>query len=183
MYIMLDNYVKEYINGNQDAFDEIYIQTQKLVFSICLSYMKDRSLAEDMMQDAYLNAIRYISNYKLGTSIEAWLVTIAKNTCLNEIKRRKKVTYVGDYFDNAIIDESESNCNETEKEDTPLLDIALKILNDKELIVLLPHIIDGKQLVDIAYDTNLPEGTVRWRYNNALNKIRKHIERSKKNDQ
>jgi len=178
---MLEDFIKDFINGNQDAFDEIYKATDKLVFSVCLSYMKDKSLAEDMMQESYLSAFRFIKSYRLGTSFEAWICTIAKNTCINELKKRKKITYVGDYYDNAIIDESNDE-EETPKEETPLLDIALKILNEKELQILLPHIIEGKQLIDIAKENKLPEGTVRWRYNNALNKIRKYVERSKNNE-
>ncbi len=37
---------------------------------------------------------------------------------------------------------------------------------------------DNKKLVDIAKDLNIPEGTVRWKYNNSLSKIRKYLERS-----
>ena len=171
---MLNKHMEDYKSGNRESFDEIYSLTEKLVYSICLSYMRDKLLAEDMMQETYINVMKYINQYKEGSNPSAWILKIAKNNCLNELKKRKRMN---------LVDESDLDVAKVEeKKETPLLDIALKILKEKELKVLLPHIIDGRKLVDIAYDLGLPEGTVRWRYNNSLSKIRKYYERSNKNE-
>lgn len=172
---MLDKHIENFKNGDKKSFEEIYLLTEKLVYSICLSYMKDKSLAEDMMQDTYINVIKYIDKYKIGTNPTSWIIKIAKNNCLNEIKRRKRIEIVEDTDVDLV-------STDVRKKETPLLDIALKILKEKELVVLLPHIIDGKKLIDISKDLNISEGTIRWRYNNALTKIRKYVERSNEND-
>lgn len=171
---MLDVNMERLKNGDIDALDSIYEETRKLVFSVCLSYVHDYMLAEDMMQDTYINVRKYIDKYSKNTNPQAWIVTIAKNRCLNELKVRKRVDYGEEVY--KVVDN-----HKEKKESTPLLDLALKLLNSKELLILLPHIIDDKKLIDIAHDLNLSEGTVRWRYNNALNKLRKYIERSNKN--
>ena len=54
---MLDKHMEEYKKGNESSFDEIYSLTEKLVYSICLSYMRDKLLAEDMMQETYINVM------------------------------------------------------------------------------------------------------------------------------
>ena len=76
--------------GNDEAFEKIYNSTCKLVYSICLSYMKDRFLAEDMMQETYLKVYSSIHQYQNNTSPNSWIVTIAKNLCINELKKRKR---------------------------------------------------------------------------------------------
>ena len=151
--------------GNDEAFEKIYNSTCKLVYSICLSYMKDRFLAEDMMQETYLKVYSSIHQYQNNTSPNSWIVTIAKNLCIN--------------IDMEMMDDL---TDEQSNQDTPLLDIAFKILKEKELTIVLLHIIDQRKLVDIAKLLNTSEGTIRWRYNNALNKIRKYVERSKMNE-
>ncbi len=168
---MLDEYMVQLRDGDIDALDHIYEETKNLVFSICLSYMQDYMLAEDMMQDTYIRVRKYIEKYKPNSNAKSWISKIAKNTCLNEIKKRKRISLVSDVYDM-------DNISEERKEETPLLDIALKILKPKELLILLSHIMDNKKLVDIAKDLNIPEGTVRWKYNNSLSKIRKYLERS-----
>ncbi|MFA7367905.1 MAG: sigma-70 family RNA polymerase sigma factor [Bacilli bacterium] len=168
---MLDKHMQNFRDGDIDALDHIYEETKNLVFSICLSYMQDYMLAEDMMQDTYIRVRKYIEKYKHNTNPKAWISKIAKNTCLNEIKKRKRINLVSDVYDMDDI-------SDERKERTPLLDIALKILKPKELLILLPHIIDNKKLVDIAKELNIPEGTVRWKYSNSLSKIRKYLERS-----
>jgi len=161
--------------GNDEAFEKIYNSTCKLVYSICLSYMKDKFLAEDMMQETYLKVYSSIHQYQNNTSPNSWIVTIAKNLCINELKKRKR--YVN--IDMEMMDDL---TDEQSNQDTPLLDIAFKILKEKELTIVLLHIIDQRKLVDIAKLLNTSEGTIRWRYNNALNKIRKYVERSKMNE-
>ena len=166
---MIEEYMERLKLGEENALDSIYNKTKKLVFSICLSYVKDYMLAEDMMQDTYINVVKYIKSYKKNTNPEAWICTIAKNLCLNEIKKNKKIEY-GDYAMEVADNQNDNS--------TPLIDIAIKILKDSELRILLPHIIDDRKFVDIAHDLKMSEGTVRWKYNNALNKIRKYVERS-----
>lgn len=170
---MLNEAMERLRTGDIDSLDTIYELTRKLVFSICLSYVHDRMLAEDMMQNTYILIRKKINLFKTGTNASAWITTIAKNTCLNEIKARKKI----EYYEN-IPNEEETYSEVSKSNDTPLLNIALKILKDKELFILLRHIVDEEKLIDIARDLHVPEGTIRWKYNNSLSKIRNHLNKN-----
>ena len=175
---MLDKYIDDLKKGDNEALEDIYNETRKLIYSICLSYMHDKMLAEDMMQETYVNVFQYAKKYKSKTNPLVWIIKICRNRCLNELKKKKRISYVGDNqdYEELLIDSS------LPKTETPLLDISLKILSDKELEVLLPHIIDNMKLVEIASKLNIPDGTVRYRYSEALNKIRKYLERIEHNE-
>ncbi len=177
---MLEQKIEKLKQGDIYALDLIYEETQKLVFSICLSYMKDKMLAEDMMQDTYINVRKNINSYKTGNA-KAWIIRIAKNNCLNELKRRKKIKYVGNVSDSSVLDTSVIN-DYGNSENTYLLNLALKILPTNDLKIVLLHVMDEKKLIEISNDLKIPEGTVRWRYNRAINKLRKYLERSNKNE-
>lgn len=46
----LDKFIKKFINGDASAFDEIYNRTRKSVYYVALSILRDKALAEDVMQ-------------------------------------------------------------------------------------------------------------------------------------
>ena len=61
---------------------EIYLY----LYSLC----KSRELAEDLMQDVFLKALLSLSDSH--TNIRAWLYKVARNTCLNELRKRNRET-------------------------------------------------------------------------------------------
>ena len=52
-------------------------------------YVKDRALAEDAMQEAFIKAFQKINQFKGDVTFGAWLKRIVINTCLDEIKAKK----------------------------------------------------------------------------------------------
>ena len=168
---MLDKHLKKLRQGDHSALTEIYNLTKDTVFSICYSYMRDYQTAQDMMQDTYVNVMRYILYYKDGTSGKAWINVIAKNLCLNELKKRKREVPtdfstredLGGSYDTHMPDES------------GIIKLAKKVLNDNELKIVLMHTIGGLKFWEIANILQHPQGTVRWQYNNALKKIKSNL--------
>ena len=72
------------------AFRALYSATSAKLFGVCLRVLKDRTEAEDVLQDIYvriwLNADRYqVSGYSPIT----WLVTIARNQAIDRIRARR----------------------------------------------------------------------------------------------
>ena len=85
---MIEKYMNELRQGDSSALEYIYRQTSKSVFSICYSIMRNYHIAEDMMQDTFLKVRSNVDAYQKGTNAKAWINRIAKNICLNELKRR-----------------------------------------------------------------------------------------------
>ena len=56
----LDEALGKLAAGDQTAFDEIYNRTRKTVYYIALSYLRERMLAEDVMQTVYLLSLIHI---------------------------------------------------------------------------------------------------------------------------
>ena len=70
----------------------------KYVKSYALSLCLNESLAEDITQETFYNAIKKIDTFKNDCKIETWLCSIAKNIFLNQ-KRKKKTESISDYPD------------------------------------------------------------------------------------
>jgi RNA polymerase sigma-70 factor, ECF subfamily len=80
-------------NGDIDAFNQLVLQYQDPAFSQAFWIMKDPDEAEDCVQDAFIKAYQSISTYR-GASFRSWLMRIVKNTCLDELRRRKRFVRV-----------------------------------------------------------------------------------------
>jgi RNA polymerase sigma-70 factor (ECF subfamily) len=56
------------------------------LFSTALRLTRDRSRAEDLVQDTFLKAVRFARQFERGTNLRAWLFTILHNTFRNELR-------------------------------------------------------------------------------------------------
>ena len=86
----LNNLVSRLQSGDMSVFDEIYHETKSVVFYTIVSIVKDKSLAEDIMQDTYLKTIEKIHSFKPRYGFKSWIVTVARNLSINEYNRRKR---------------------------------------------------------------------------------------------
>ena len=83
--------------GDSNALGDIYVLTSKGIFTFVLPILHDYQIAEDVMQQTYISCYDNIQSYRLGTSARNWLLTIAKNAALSELKKRnREVSY--DFF-------------------------------------------------------------------------------------
>ena len=157
--------------GSGPALEQLYNQTKKAVFSVCYSYLKNYPLAEDLSQDTYVCVKKYIGHYRDDTKPLAWILTIAKNLCLNEIKKRGREVFV-DFSERPDLI---PDCTELKiKDETGIIRLAKKILDGNEFKIVMMHAVGCVRLKEIAELLASPEGTVRWQYNNALKKLKKN---------
>lgn len=163
----LDKLMTRLSKGDKSAFEKIYSLTSNSVYYIALSVVKERSLAEDVMQSAYLSVLRNADSYRAGSNAKAWIARIARNEALNLRRSRGHEEY---------IDETENlDLFGTEQTDDYglLIDMARKMLPSDELAVLLLVMSEGYKRREIAEMLDMPISTVTWKYNNAIDKMRK----------
>jgi RNA polymerase sigma factor (sigma-70 family) len=81
--------VEQCKENNQRAQMQLYKQYCDGMIIVAQRYVKDRALAEDAMQEAFIKAFRKISQFKGDVTFGAWLKRIVINTCLDTIKAKK----------------------------------------------------------------------------------------------
>ena len=167
----LDKLINKFINGDASAFDKIYKLTQKSVYYVAISILHDVSLAEDVMQSTYMSVLKNIHSYALGTNAGAWIIKIAKNEAIN----LKKLTMKEQNFDEAINPAVFGVCElETCGK---LTDLAKRLLPEDEFTILMLIIVCGYKRKEIAKMLDMPLSTITWKYQNALLKMRKALEK------
>jgi RNA polymerase sigma-70 factor (ECF subfamily) len=76
-------------NGDLDAFNQIVLAYQDQVYSVCFRMLGSRQAAEDVSQETFLSAFRNVRSMR-GSTVRAWLLRIASNACIDELRRRKR---------------------------------------------------------------------------------------------
>ncbi len=159
--------------GERDGLATLYEQSNRVVFAFILPLINDYQLAEDIMQDTYVKVYQSIASYTKGTNGLSWLLTIAKNmalTLLERQKREEKVDFDASYERAGAIIEHPNL-------DHPTIDLAKRLLpNDEQQIVFL-YVIGEYKHREIAELLNLPIGTVTWKYQQAMKKLRDYYKK------
>lgn len=154
------------MDGDTSAFDEIYYRTRKSVYYVALSILRDKSLAEDVMQTTYMRVLKNIQSYTLGSNASAWIIRISKNEALNIKNVRMREQSVDEYESLALFGAGEPDTY------GELIDLAKRLLNDDEFSVLMLVTACGYKRKEIGEMLDMPTPTVTWKYRNALSKMR-----------
>ena len=156
-------------SGNVDALEVVYDLTRKGVYFFVLPIMRTKEKAEDIMQNTYIQVYENIDKFDKSKNPLNWILTISKNLALTEVKRNSKE--IPTDFMESVNGDKVINYDKQEF-DTPLLDIANKVLSPSELQILMMYIQGEYKHREIAEILDIPIGTVTWKYNNALKKIK-----------
>jgi RNA polymerase sigma-70 factor (ECF subfamily) len=75
--------------GDRQAHYRLYQLYCKSMFNVCYRIVKDEPAAEDVLQDAFINAFRNLKNYRGDSAFGAWLKRIVVNKAITHIGRRR----------------------------------------------------------------------------------------------
>ena len=169
-YKKLEKEIENLKSGNVSAFDYIYNCTSLAVYFSILHIVKDKMYAEDILQDTFVRAVSCISQYKKDTNFIGWLCTIGKSLALNHLKKYRHET-------STDFDAESYKYGVTQTELPYIFDIATRILSTDEYeIIMLCHV-SGYKRREVAQMLNMPIGTVTWKNNEALKKLKKYSEK------
>src|SRR5208337_105643 len=81
--------IREAQQGSRTAFDSLVRQYDQAVLRLALHLTGSEQDAQDVHQEAFLKAYRYIGNFRFECSFYTWLYRIVTNLCLDHLRRRK----------------------------------------------------------------------------------------------
>jgi RNA polymerase sigma-70 factor (ECF subfamily) len=80
-------------SGELDALEGLYERYRTMAYSIALRITAEQTLAEDVVQEAFLGAWRNASRYVAGRgSVKTWLLSIVHHRAIDAIRRRRPTT-------------------------------------------------------------------------------------------
>ena len=166
----LEKKISNLKNGDGNAFDYIYDHTHRAVYFTIFYIVKDKMYAEDILQDTFVRAISFINEYREGTNFIGWICSIGKSLALNHLKKYRRE--IPTDFD---ADAYKYGSNEPEL--PYIFDVAAKILSEDEYKIVMLCQVAGYKRREVSAMLGIPLGTVTWKNNEALKKLRNHLEK------
>lgn len=168
--IDLDRCISKISRNDQFALEELYREYKNQIYRFALMTLGDSGLAEDAMQSTFLKIMSAAGTYKLGTNANAWIFSIARNTCIDIIKKKLPVSP----------DETETErLTDSFTMDDAVESIAVKEavakLSETEREIISLYLFGGLKQTEIAKIMGLPYVKVRSHYECAIKKLRKEF--------
>ncbi len=73
-----------------EEFEQEIIQHMDAMYAVALKLTKNAADARDLQQDALVRALRFHHKFQKGTYIKAWLMTILRNTFINDYRKKSR---------------------------------------------------------------------------------------------
>lgn len=161
-------------DGDQEAFRQLYQNTDRTMYSFILSIVKNPQDAEEIMQEVFLKIWTSANSYKSQGKPLAWMFTIARNLCYMKFREQKHDSDVT--IDDLMGAEAGEVCQEIEMAaDKMVLLAALQILKEEEREIVLLHTSGGLKHREIAASLKIPLATSLSRYNRAMKKLENYL--------
>lgn len=156
------------------------------VYHFSLRYLRNQQDAEDVTQEVFVKIWRNLKKFDSGRAFKPWILEIAKNTCLDWLKKKRAIPF--SVFENEA---GENPLVELLSEDTPppsealdqsfldgRLDLAVRQLSPRYQEVFALRYQENLSFREIAVTIKQPLNTVKSRYRRALIRLRKLLGRS-----
>ncbi|MCL2838429.1 MAG: sigma-70 family RNA polymerase sigma factor [Oscillospiraceae bacterium] len=163
--------------GDVRAFEQLVEEYQQSVFNLAYRMIGNHEDAADMAQEAFIKAYFNLSKFKGNSKFSTWIYRIATNSCLDEIKKRKKTpTY--SMSDSIEIEEGEitreiedksSNIEENfeREEQLKMVNKAIGRLQENHRIIIIMRDVNNMSYEEIAEILKCSTGTVKSRISRA----------------
>lgn len=168
---MLDTLLGRIADGDTAALEALYRRTQTAVYGFALSVLKNAHDAEDVLHDCYVAVWNNAVQYRSQSKPMAWLITIAKNLCLGQLRAQRKTAEMPEELPFLSADAAGISV-----EDRTVLSACMRQLSDGERQIVTLHAVAGFKHREIAAILQMPLATVLSKYNRAIKKLKQHLQ-------
>ena len=178
--------VRLFLDGNSNSLDILLNRHKSKVFSFIMYKVKNKSIAEDIFQDAIIKVITSLQKGKYNEEGKflPWVMRISHNLVIDHFRKQKRIPVVGkskkfedfDIFD--VIDNNEltKEKNMMVDEQTQMLKKLINSLPDSQREVLIMRHYEDLSFKEIAEKTGVSINTALGRMRYALLNVRKELE-------
>lgn len=169
--------------GEQEALAELVRRYQSDIFRFCLHYLREVERSKEMAQETFIRVFAARGRFDLTRKFRPWVLCIARNLCLNEIKRKKAVPMqsLEEYASTARSESGEVLKSAADSPDERLMAAerrellmeALRSLDDEAREIVTLRFFRRLPAREIAEIVGSTEGAVRTRLHRILKSLYK----------
>ena len=178
------------VAGDNSAIEKIYNMTYRQGYSVALQIVKNEQDAMDILQEAYISALRNLSSLQNPDKLRSWFNQIVSNRCKDWLKKKKPQLFTDmtpddsdEEFEDTLKNENITFSPEESVDYTETKRLMQEILDglpeDQKLCVLM-YYYEELSIAEIAETLECSTGTVKSRLNYARKKIKTDVQELEK---
>lgn len=176
---------RQSLSGDQDAFEVLVRRYSTPLFNFICRFLGDYDQACDVLQQVFLRFYTSLPNLSTGEPFKPWLFQVARNCCVDELRRRKRcavhfsqletensdgeITFLGEITDPGPLPEEIMERRDLQQ----YLQQAIASLPPKFRAVVLLRYVSQLSFCEIGRVLNMPEATAKTYFHRAKVLLRK----------
>jgi RNA polymerase sigma-70 factor (ECF subfamily) len=174
------NTIQQVLDGNTAMFELLMRQYNERVYRAARSIVRDEQEAEDVMQQAYVNAFTHLRQFNGSAQFSTWLTKIAINEALARVRRRGRYEAFDDDLSNVEPFMSSNPAPSPERqafagELRGLLESAIDTLPDGMREVFVLRDVEGLSTFEVAESLGVSEDVVKTRLSRGRAALRREL--------
>ena len=165
--------VRRAARGDVEAFEALYRRSVGRVFALCLRMCGNRSLAEDLTQEAFVRAWQKLPSFRGDSAFATWMHRLTVNVVLGHLRssgrRQDRESAAGDLWGTTEAGRSDRPADAVD------LERAIAALPDRAREVFVLHDVEGYKHTEIADLAGMAVGTSKAQLNRARRLLRRAL--------
>lgn len=172
--------ISKVLTGDYQAYAGLVNRYQNYVFTLSLRIVKNREDAEEVAQDVFIKAYKYLADFRGASRFTTWLYTIVNNTCISFLRKKKLDIHSLDnekVFDLAENQDSGMSANLIEKKSKlGMVNKAISLLNPDDAKIITLFYNAEQSLDETAQILGIEVNAVKVRLHRARTRLKEKME-------
>ncbi len=166
----IERVIKGCIKKERRSQDELVRIFAPSLMAVCKRYCQNYGLANEALQDTFINVFKYIDSYSGEGSFEGWLKRIAVNCSLTLIKKESKIRFISEEVEEEMMLQSDIPDVYDRLEVKEIMDL-IKKLPEVQYLVFNMKVVEGYSHKEISKILKIEESTSRSNLTRARNNM------------
>lgn len=162
--------VRRICDGDRSGLKDIYTEYLPYLYRIVYGMVQKKEVAEDITADFFVRFWTLAPKYKPGNGHKGYLATIIRNMTIDHIRKEQREILV-DITEEVEMESTDSGIENVVENIT--LQEALKKLKPDEKQIIDMKVLSEMTFKEIAEILHIPMGTVTWKYQEGIKKLRR----------
>ncbi|MGH4124841.1 MAG: RNA polymerase sigma factor [Clostridium sp.] len=170
------------LEGEIENYDLLIKKYSKNTYNFICSIVKNEHMAEELTQITFIKAYENINKFNLSKNFFTWILTIAKNSTINELRKNKKQCelnnfYLDDYYSSTILKFNPEKIYADKSNNLKLYNFINSLSYKYKVLIILKYI-QNLSYKEISKELNIPISKVESRLFTARKKLINKIEKN-----
>lgn len=156
--------------GDMSSFTALFEKYRRLVFAYARGILRDDGLAEDCVQEVFLELVRKAETIDIGRGVKGWLFRVARNRSIDVLRKRSRETQSDRVVDGPDSGRTPDEALMSSEAGAGLMN-AVGSLKEEEREIVIMRFFGGLTFAEAENATGVPLNTLVWRCRRALGKL------------